>query len=317
MKEFELIKYIRKTFEKNNRHRSLILPIGDDCSVILPPKGMAQVTTIDSLVEGNHFSLAYFTPREIGRKALRVNLSDLASMGARPPYYAWLVFALPRDFPDAVIKGILAGVKEDCARYGVILAGGNITGSAEFQIHLALSGWVKPRKMLTRQGARPGDHIFVTGTIGASTLAYQQFKAGKRPDPWLLKRWANPEPKLATGIFLAEHRLSTACIDVSDGIFQDLGHITKNSGVGAELFWEQLPIFPRLKKLKLKPTPQMIGLGEDYELLFTVSPLNLKKLKPLANQITEIGRITKSGFKVYGSSGEEINATDVGFSHLT
>lgn len=315
MKEFELIKYIRKTFEKNNRHSGLILPIGDDCSVIVPPKGMAQATTIDSLVEGNHFSLTYFTPREIGRKALRVNLSDLASMGARAPYYAWLVFALPRDFPDAAIKGILAGVKEDCARYGVILAGGNITGSAEFQIHLALSGWVKPRKMLTRQGARPGDHIFVTGTIGASTLAYQQFKAGKRPDPWLLRRWANPEPKLATGIFLAEHRLSTACIDVSDGIFQDLGHITKNSGVGAELFWEQLPIFPRLKKLK--PTPQMIGLGEDYELLFTVSPLNLKKLKPLAKQITEIGRITKSGFKVYGSSGEEINATDVGFSHLT
>lgn len=314
MKEFELIKYIRKTFEKNNRHHGLLVPIGDDCSVILPPKGMAQVTTIDSLVEGNHFSSKYFTPREIGRKALRVNLSDLASMGARPPYYAWLVFALPPSFPDAAIKGILAGVKEDCERYGIILAGGNITGSAEFQIHLALSGWVKPRKMLTRGGAQAGDPIFVTGTIGASTLAYQQFKAGQSPYRWLLKRWANPEPKLEIGRFLAENRIATACIDVSDGIFQDLGHIIKDSGTGAELYWEKLPIFPRLKKLK--PTPQMIGFGEDYELLFTVNPRNIKKLKPLAGQITEIGHITKSGFRVYGADGEEINATNVGFSHL-
>lgn len=314
MKEFELIKYIRKTFEKNNRHNGLLVPIGDDCSVLVPPKGMAQVTTIDSLVEGNHFSSAYFTPREIGRKSLRVNLSDLASMGARPPYYAWLVFALPRNFHDAAIKGILCGIKEDCGRYGIILAGGNITGSAEFQIHVALSGWVKPNKILTRSGARPGDRIFVTGTIGASTLAYQQFKAGKRPFPWLLKRWANPAPKLEIGLFLSERRLASACIDVSDGIFQDLGHIVKDSGAGADIYWEKLPIFPRLKKLN--PTPQMIGFGEDYELLFTVSPRNLTKLSPISSQITEIGRITKRGFKVYDGSGKEINATDVGFSHL-
>lgn len=314
MKEFELIKYIRKTFEINNRHNGLLVPIGDDCSVLIPPKGMAQVTTIDSLVEGNHFSSAFFTPREIGRKALRVNLSDLASMGARAPYYAWLVFALPQNFSDTAIKGILGGVKEDCQRYGVILAGGNITSSAEFQIHLALSGWVKPRQTLTRRGAQAGDHIYVTGTIGASTLAYQQFKAGKRPDPWLLKRWANPVPKLGIGTFLAEHRLANACIDISDGIFQDLGHIVKDSGAGADIYWEKLPIFPRLKKLK--PTPQMIGFGEDYELLFTVSPRNVKKLKPITKQITEIGRITKRGFKVYGPDGEEINATNVGFSHL-
>ncbi len=314
MKEFELIKYIRKTFQENNRKKNLLVPIGDDCSVLVPPKGMAQVTTIDSLVEGNHFSSKYFTPREIGRKALRVNLSDLASMGALPPYYAWLVFAIPSNYSDTSIMGILAGVKEDCKRYDVTLAGGNITGSAEFQIHLALSGWVKPRKMLTRSGARPGDHIFITGTIGASTLAYQQFKAGKRPYPWLVKRWANPEPKLGIGIFLAENKLATACIDVSDGVFQDLGHIIKASNAGAELFWEKLPIFPRLKKLN--PTPQMIGFGEDYELLFTVSPRNLKKLKPLSLQITEIGRVTKHGLKVYSSNGEEINATNIGFSHL-
>ncbi len=314
MKEFDLIKYIQKSFQKNNQQKNLLVPIGDDCSVIVPPKKMAQVTTIDSLVEGNHFSSKYFTPREIGRKALRVNLSDLASMGARPPYYAWLVFALPSNFPDASIKGILAGVKEDCRRYNVILAGGNITGSAEFQIHLALSGWVKPQRMLTRSGCRHGDHIFVTGTIGASTLAYQQFKAGKRPYPWLVKRWANPDPKLKIGIFLAENRLATACIDVSDGIFQDLGHIIKASNVGAELNWEALPIFPRLKKLK--PIPQMIGFGEDYELLFTVNPGNLKKLKPIRTQITEIGRVTKQGFKVLDSRGEELNATNIGFSHL-
>ncbi|MBI5179355.1 MAG: thiamine-phosphate kinase [Nitrospinae bacterium] len=314
MKEFELIDLIKKWFAFNKGHENLILPIGDDCSVIIPPKGFWEVTTVDSLVEGNHFSLRYFSPSEIGQKTLRVNLSDLASMGARGPYFAWLVLAIPKSVTDRTLKGILGGIRRDCKRFGVTLAGGNITSSNEFQIHLTLTGWVKPRQALTRSGARAGDAVFVTGTIGASTLAYRQFKEGKTPDSRLLKRWANPMPKLAIGRFLAERKIASACSDVSDGIFQDMRHITEQSGVGAELWWDDLPIFPYLKKMN--PTPSMIGFGEDYELLFTVPPKKVSLLAPINKEITRIGTITKNGFKVVDKSGKKVEVDNIGYIHI-
>lgn len=311
MKEFELIEYISKKFGKSN---GVTLGIGDDCSIIKPPVGKSQVTTVDSLIEGNHISLKYFSPAEIGRKALRVNLSDIASMGAVGPYYAWIVFTLPQNFSDKVIKGILGGIKSDCKKYGVTVAGGNITSAKNFSIHVTLTGWIKPGKSLTRNGAKVGDTIFVTGTIGASTLAYRQFKSGRKPNDFLLKRWANPEPKIETGKFLSAKGIASACIDISDGIFQDLGHITKLSGVGAHLDWDSLPISPGLRKMN--PTPKMIGYGEDYELLFTVPKKRLKWLEPIRKKITAIGHIVKNGFCVSRRDGETVDVNDVGYSHL-
>ena len=315
MKEFELIGHIRKEFAGNNKRRDLLVPIGDDCSILRPPKGLLQVTTVDSLVEGNHFSLKYFSPAEIGRKALRVNLSDLASMGAIGPYYAWLTLAISSDVDEKTIKGILAGIKEDCGRFDVVLAGGNITSSAQFQIHVTLSGWVKPGLALTRTGAKAGDIIFVTGSIGASTLAYRQFKEGKEPDKQLLKRWANPVPKISIGQFLSKKKIASSCIDISDGIFQDMQHITGQSGVGAELRWKDIPIFPYLKKLH--PTPHMVGFGEDYELLFTVPPKKQKLLSPIRDQIAEIGTVTKKGFTVRKNDGNPMDIDEVGYRHIT
>lgn len=315
MKEFELIAHLKSLFKKNNDVKDLIVPIGDDCSVLAPPKGCFQVTTMDSLVEGNHFSLRFFSPREIGRKALRVNLSDLASMGASPPYYAWLALALSKDVDDKTIKGVLSGFKNDCMKFGVTLAGGNITSSAQFQLHCVLTGWARPNRILRRDGANPGDAIFVTGTIGPSTLAYKQFKRGLIPLPPLLKRWANPVPKIAIGRFLSERNIASSCIDISDGIFQDLGHIMESSGTGATVYWEKLPIDPSMKRLN--PTPDMIGFGEDYELCFTVPQKKLHQLKPIEKEINEVGVIEKSGFRVLDKFGGTIDVSNVGYRHST
>ena len=315
MREFELIDYIKKKFKGHAKNRNLILPIGDDCSIIKPPKDYLQVTTVDSLVDGNHFTSRYFTPQEIGRKVLRVNLSDLASMGAVPPYYAWLTFALPQDINEKLIFGILDGVRDDCKKYDVTLAGGNITSSNEFSIHLTITGWVKKSFALSRSGAKVGDTIFVSGTIGASSLAYQQFKQGLKPQDFLLKRWANPSPKNELGIFLSKKQIANSCIDISDGIFQDMAHISSESGTGAVLRWESLPIEPELKKLN--PTPHMIGFGEDYELLFTVPKSKIKLLKPFASKITEIGKVVEKGFKVLDENDMEISVGGIGYSHLT
>lgn len=315
MKEFELIDYIKKKFRSHSLNKNLVLPISDDCSVIKPPKGLLQVTTADSLIEGNHFTSKYFTPREIGRKVLRVNLSDMASMGATGPYYAWLTFTLPPNTKDNLIKGILGGIAEDARRYGITLAGGNITGAKVFSIHLTLTGWAKPGRILTRSGAKVGDSIFISGSIGASSVAYREFKAGKKPSPLLLKRWANPDPKVKLGIWLAKNRIVNSCIDVSDGIFQDLAHITGESGVGAVIEWEKIPIFNSLKNLN--PTPKMIGFGEDYELLFTVPKSKLSKLKSFKGKITRIGEVVKSGIKVLDKSGKRMIVEGTGYKHST
>ncbi|MFQ5432548.1 MAG: thiamine-phosphate kinase [Nitrospinota bacterium] len=315
MNEFKLIEHIRGKFARQKGSKNIVLGIGDDCSIIKTPNGFQQVTTVDSLVEGNHFSLKYFTPREIGRKALRVNLSDLASMGATGPYYAWLVFAIPKNVKDSTIKRILDGVSDDCRRYSVTLAGGNLTSSNQFSIHVTLTGWVRPRKALSRSGARVGNLIYVTGTVGPSSVAYRQFKAGLKPDAVCLKRWANPVPKLHIGEFLQERRVATACIDISDGIFQDLGHLISSSGVGAILEWNHIPLAPKLKKMK--PTPHTIGFGEDYELLFTVPPKKEKLLTPVKNEITQIGQVVKKGFKLLDEKGRKMNITNIGYSHFT
>ncbi len=314
MKEFELISFIRRKFKGQSKNKSLYLPIGDDCSIIKPPKGKLQVTTADSLVDGNHFSSKYFTPREIGQKVIKVNISDIASMGADGPYYAWLTFALPKKIKAPLIKGVIGGIMAACAKYGVTLAGGNITSAKEFSIHLTLTGWVKKGEAMLRGGAKQGDSIFVTGTVGASTSAYRQFKAGKKPEPFLLKRWANPNPKPEVGIYLAKNRIASSCIDISDGIFQDLKHLVKESKAGAVLEWEKIPIEPELKKRN--PTPNMIGYGEDYELLFTVPQKEIEKLKRFQRQISEIGKIVKSGFKVVDKNGREVDVGRTGYSHL-
>jgi len=311
MKEFELIEHIRKVFSRQQGAEKLVLPIGDDCSVIRPPRGMEQVTTVDSLVDGNHFTQKYFTPKEIGKKAVRVNLSDMASMGAEGPYYAWFVFAIPKKLKDDVILGIIEGIKSDCRRYGIITAGGNITSAGELSLHVTMTGWVKPANKLTRSGARIGDAIFVTGKIGEPTLAYKTYKRGAKPASFLMKSWTNPKPRPEIGIFLASRKIASACIDISDGIFQDMAHITKQSGVGAVFEWEKIPMSRQLKRLR--PTPQMIGFGEDYELLFTVPKNKLKLLLPIKKSVTQIGQIVGSGIKIVDKNGSPIDVVDVGW----
>lgn len=315
MDEFELIRHITGKFARQKGSKDLVLPIGDDCSIIRPPKGLQQVTTVDSLVEGNHFTSKLFTPKEIGGKALRVNLSDLASMGAEGPYYAWLVFAIPKSLKDKTIIGVIDGVMADCRRYGVVIAGGNCTSSAQFSIHVTMTGWIRAGRALTRSGAKAGNLIYVTGTVGPSSVAYRQFKNGKKPEAFYLKRWARPVPRLHIGKFLAEKKLATACIDISDGIFQDLLHVCRSSGVGASLRWQDIPIPRKLKKMN--PTPQTIGYGEDYELIFTVPRPKIKGLAPIAGEITQIGKIVEKGFELCDKSGKIMDVTNVGYSHFT
>ena len=313
--EFKLIERIRGKFARQNGSKDLLLPIGDDCSIIRPPKGFQQVTTVDSLVEGNHFTSKLFTPKEIGRKALRVNLSDLASMGAAGPYYAWLVFAIPKSLKDKTIIGVIDGVAADCRKYGVVIAGGNCTSSSQFAIHVTMTGWIRAGRALTRTGAKAGNLIYVTGTVGPSSVAYRQFKSRQKPDAFCLNRWKKPEPKLRIGKFLADKKLATACIDISDGIFQDLLHVCRSSGVGAQLRWTAIPIPQKLKKMN--PTPQTIGYGEDYELIFTVPRPKIKGLAAIAGEITQIGIVVEKGFEVIDKSGKNMDVTNVGYSHFT
>jgi thiamine-monophosphate kinase len=238
------------------------------------------VATCDAQVEGVHFRLATSSPDAIGQRALAVNLSDIAAMGAQPRY-ALISLLTPPALDMAVLDGVYAGVRAMAARYGVALVGGNIARNPErLIIDITLLGTAAPDALLRRDGARPGDMICVTGALGAAAAG---LLALERPDlaaqfpaailePLLAAQRA-PQPQIAVGQWLAAHG-ATAALDVSDGLAADLGHLCDASHVGARIDAAALPLSDALRAFAPRAGVAALDLalygGEDYQLLFTL-----------------------------------------------
>ncbi len=269
MDEFQLIR--RFTAPAPRRGAGVLLGIGDDAALLAPPRGEALVATVDAVVEGVHFD-ARFRPEEIGWKALAVNLSDLAAMGARPRW-ALCALALPRGAAPARLLGVGRGLAACARRFGVALVGGNVTRARQLSLTVTLLGGVPPRQALRRAGARPGDALLVSGTLGDAAL-------GLRPGApaACVRRQRRPEPRVALG--LALRGLASACIDVSDGLLQDLGHLCAASGVGAQVRALDLPTSRAFDRARLTMEGHLELLasgGEDYELLAAVPRRKLER----------------------------------------
>jgi len=295
--EFELIDRIRRLAARV-QGRDVVLGIGDDAALLRPRRGEQLVVTSDAMVEGTHFRWGGETPRMLGRRALAANLSDLAAMGSRPMGFLFAL-AAPPSLEVRSVTGVVRGMLDLAEPFACPLVGGNVTRARETSITITALGGVRPGRILMRSGARPGDRILVTGKLGLSALERARGRVR-----------TTPRPRVTEGLALARLASVTACIDISDGLLADLGHLLEASGVGAEIDASLVPM-PRgfaaaCKRLERDPLQLALGGGEDYELIFTASgntPDSPALERRLGTAVTAIGRITERGLRVRGASG--------------
>jgi thiamine-monophosphate kinase len=295
----------------------------DDLAWLAPRFGRRLVLKTDAIVVGVH-TLAGDPPDLIARKALRVNLSDLAGKGARPLGYM-LALVLPADTKEAWLARFAAGLGADQKEFGIPLLGGDMTRTpGPPTISITAIGEAQPGRPLLRGGARRGDAVFVSGTIGDAALGLMALK-GKLPGlaaqhrRFLAGRYHLPEPRLALGRAIAP--LATAAMDVSDGLIADLGHICAASGCGAEIDYASVPASPAAQQAGERHTLARLTGGDDYELLFT-APLRAEAgLRAAARKtgvaLTRIGRIVAPpGVRVIGPDGGEVRVKGGGWQHF-
>lgn len=297
-----------------------VLPvgIGDDAAVAVSERGALEVLTTDSLVEGVHFDLRFSSFRDIGYKALAVNVSDIAAMGGTPRL-ALLSFVLPagssRQFEVRELDELLDGFAEIAAETRVILAGGNISrtagpGPAPFVVDVSVLGWVRPRKVLTRGGGRAGDALYVTGTVGTAAAGLGWLRAHAANSSTLpddaglaecVARYRRPAPRARIGAVMGRTRAASAAMDLSDGLADAVTQVAEASGTGAIIDAESLPVHPAAARWfdaeGREPIQAAVAGGDDYELLFAVPRRAKGRLRNAAHHargvpLTRIGELT-------------------------
>jgi thiamine-monophosphate kinase len=294
------------------------LGLADDVAILTPPPGRELVLSADAMVAGVHF-LPDDPPETVGRKLLRVNLSDLAAKSAVPLGYLMTV-STPKDTPDAWFAGFAAGLALDQAAYGVTLLGGDTTSTpGPVSLSLTIIGHVVPGAAVLRSGARPGDEIWVTGTIGDGALGLQA-ALGRLADTdgYLLDRYRLPRPRV--GLALAG--IASAAMDVSDGLVQDLGHLCRAGHVAAEIEADKVPLSDAARAAGPAWLETCLTGGDDYELLLAVPAGRQAALQAEAFRagisVTRIGRFGAGAPEVVlrGARGERMVLTRAGWSHF-
>jgi thiamine-monophosphate kinase len=281
--ERKLIDRIRAHAKARAPH--VTLGIGDDCAILRPPRGHELLVTTDFSLEGTHFRRQWHPAHSVGHRCLTRGLSDIAAMGGEP-LAAFLSLALPKDLPQRWADDFLRGLLALARRFHIPLAGGDIAQSPGGVLaDVILVGSVPRGRALLRSGARPGDAIYVTGALGGSAAALARLRDGDklRPRQWLAHYF--PTPRIEVGRSLRQLRLASAAIDLSDGLSTDLSHICEESGAGAVIYAESVPV-TRHATLELA-----LHGGEDYELLFTSSKRVPQEIAGVA--ITRIGEIIR------------------------
>ncbi len=294
----------------------VLLGIGDDAALLQVPAGQQLVVAVDTLVAGCHFP-EQTSAADIGYKALAVNLSDLAAMGATP---AWATLSLTLPTVDtAWLQAFSDGFFSLADEYGLALVGGDTTRgplSVTVQVH----GFIEPGKALRRDAANPGDAVFVSGTPGEAACALKQILLGETPGDSLLQRLNRPQPRVALGRGLVG--LASAAIDVSDGLLADLGHLLAASGCGATLWPDRLPCSPALQAVSIEQALDcQLNGGDDYELCFTLPVEHREKLAEMQARhkvpLHEIGVVeARSGLRCIFADGRSEIPDVHGYDHF-
>lgn len=328
--EFELI---RRYFAPLAASTPGALGLGDDAALIRPKPGMEMVATADAVIAGVHF-LPDDPPDQIARKMLRVNLSDLAAMGAAPVGYL-MTCAFPDSVDEPWLASFCAGLAADQAEFGIGLLGGDTTGTTgPLALSLTALGEVPTGKALRRNAAKTGDLVFVSGTLGDGALGLKRLRGAldwlpAEQGAFLIDRYRLPQPRLALGMALVETGLAKAALDVSDGLMADLGHIGEQSGLGAEVEIARLPLSPAARAaLARDPAflPDIVAGGDDYELLFTAPAASTDAILALGRRlglpIATIGRMVAvagaegGAVRLIDQAGREVPLAQRGWQHF-
>lgn len=313
--EFQLI---NQYFKQRASHQGVTLGIGDDAALLNIPQGEMLVATTDTFIAGRHFPQNTH-PFAIGHKALAVNLSDLAAMGATP---RWVLLALTLPHTEPFfLQEFANGLFNLANQHKVALVGGDTTKGA-LSITITALGTVPTGQAIRRDGAKVGDGVYVSGTVGDAglglQLALKQYKEDNLTDEqhaFCRARLDFPQPRIGLG--LALRGLASACLDISDGLAQDLGHILQASHVGAELYLENLPLSQALLSLPLEQALSLaLKSGDDYELCFTMPDSNLIKIVNAGIPIKRIGHIVADLDLKMTYKGQAMNLNTQGYQHF-
>jgi len=321
--EFGLIDLIRrKVYTRNKR---VVLNIGDDAAVLKSSPGKLLIFTTDTMMEGVHFDLRYFSFKDVGWKSMAANLSDIAAMGGTP--LAGLVsLGLPERIKVEQILELYSGIKILSMKFSCPIVGGDIFSSPHgMVVTISLLGEVERNLFKTRGGARVGDLIYVTGNLGEAEAGLRVLRKSKKRKNSITKKHLTPYPRIAESRLLIKNLKVTSMIDLSDGLSSDLHHICEESKKGALIYAEKIPVSQRITKvckfLNLSPLNLALSSGEEYELLFTLSPGQEKKIEKMTKgkfRVSLIGKIRKKeeGVKILDLDGRIKNLKKTGYTHF-
>jgi len=325
--EHEILALLHKKYAKTGT--GIKKGIGDDAAVIQPgSSGEYWLITTDMLVEGVDFLREWTTPRQIGHKSISVNLSDIAAMGALPRFFT-VSLGLPPGISRHWITEFYRGLNHQGSKYGAVLIGGDLSSSSEsILISITAVGESVGRKVLYRSGAREGDALYVTGTLGKSAAGLKLLLSGHARTRTPLKREAvrchrEPEPRCQAGLWLAQSGLVRCMMDLSDGLSTDLPRLCKESGTAAEIDSCRLPVFAEAAGWDMNPLYLALHGGEDFELLFAVpeskSSVLRKNYPDDLPPITRIGKMVRGKGEVWIRSGKKNRhrLKNLGYDHFS
>jgi thiamine-monophosphate kinase len=308
MDEQKFVAYLKRRFPFRRG-----LGIGDDASAVRSG-GHFQLVSCDILIEDVHFRLRDISPRQLALKALAVNVSDIAAMGGRAQYF-YLGLGFPGRLSGRDLRQFFAGLRQGCHEWDVELAGGDYSRAQKMSIAVTIVGTC--RKPVLRCGARPGDLIAVTGPTGESALGLKQLLAGATRSPFI-RAHQKPQPQRAQGLLLSAY--ASAMIDVSDGLLLDLSRLLAASGTGAEIDYEKIPVSPSFRRAcRLQCCSEkelVLSGGEDYQLLFAVSPRQEIRLRQTKMAYHVIGRVTARRRLQVRENGRPLPVRRLGFDHF-
>ncbi len=321
--EFGLIEKIRKSSACSSP--AVVVGIGDDAAVMKMAASSVLLATTDMLIEHVHFDLSFTDFSSLGWKSAAVNLSDIAAMGGMPRF-CLSSLAIPSGISVEAVKGFYRGFSSLLRAHDTMLVGGDMSSSKSgFIVSVAVLGETKKGMVISRTGAKPGDRVFVTGTLGDSGAGLEILKSGDRGQGAdvrnLIEKHIRPVPRIEWGRQIALAKCASSMIDISDGLSSDLSHICDASGVGAVLFSDKIPFSTSLLKsaarLDKNPLHYALSSGEDYELLFTVPTARMKTLETLRIPVTEIGMITMGNdLLMVNAAGRKTILKPTGYNHF-